>query len=156
MSAKYLNTSFESSDNDSSYLKSELEDNFRWCLTHVPKLPGTIDVYTDNYGDKDVAARYVKETNHSDAYRKSTYLLLRLIEKMSLDNSCLSTQGNSLVTQRIDEILSCDNSNVCLWAQNEDGLWLTDCGEIHEFTVGTPKENKYSHCPYCGRLLKEV
>ena len=45
--------------------------------------------------------------------------------------------------------------NECIWSEDEDGLWWTACKEIHEFFDGTPTENSYKFCPYCGKELKE-
>jgi hypothetical protein len=41
----------------------------------------------------------------------------------------------------------------CDWAENQDGAYETSCGEIFEFTNGGPKDNKFTHCPYCGKEL---
>ena len=45
--------------------------------------------------------------------------------------------------------------NECIWTEDEDGLWWTACKEIHEFFDGTPIENSYRFCPYCGKALVE-
>jgi hypothetical protein len=42
----------------------------------------------------------------------------------------------------------------CDWAENQDGAYETSCGETFEFTDGGPKENKFKHCPYCGRRME--
>lgn len=44
----------------------------------------------------------------------------------------------------------------CIWQQDEDGFWHTDCGQVHEFMNGSPAENSYVFCPYCGKEIKEV
>lgn len=38
----------------------------------------------------------------------------------------------------------------CIWAEDADGNWHTGCQEIHVFISGTPQENGYVYCPYCG------
>lgn len=43
----------------------------------------------------------------------------------------------------------------CTWSEDEDGMWWTDCDQIHVFFDGTPTENSYKFCPYCGKELKE-
>ena len=43
----------------------------------------------------------------------------------------------------------------CLWKEDADGLWHTECGEIHMFLYGSPTENNYNYCPYCGKVLEE-
>jgi hypothetical protein len=45
-------------------------------------------------------------------------------------------------------------NGTCHWAENDDGAHETSCGETFEFTDGGPKENKFKHCPYCGRRLE--
>ncbi len=45
---------------------------------------------------------------------------------------------------------------VCRWTQDEDGTWFSSCGDAHVFTNGTPRDNKYAFCPYCGQSLKQV
>jgi len=42
----------------------------------------------------------------------------------------------------------------CVWRE-DDGVWETDCK--HEFVIneGTPAENDFKYCVYCGRKIKE-
>ena len=42
---------------------------------------------------------------------------------------------------------------ICIWTENDDGAFETSCGEAFEFTNAGPKENKFRHCPYCGKRL---
>ena len=46
------------------------------------------------------------------------------------------------------------HSGQCTWAQVAEGIWHTSCGQAHEFTIGTPEENKHRYCPYCGKVLE--
>lgn len=48
-----------------------------------------------------------------------------------------------------------DDITKCVWAQNDEGQWETECMECFEFTSGSPLENRFEHCPYCGRRLIE-
>jgi hypothetical protein len=43
----------------------------------------------------------------------------------------------------------------CLWADNESGVWDTDCGEAFFFENGGPIDNKLRFCGFCGKALKE-
>ena len=45
----------------------------------------------------------------------------------------------------------------CAWAYDEyeDG-WDTVCGNKFSFIDGTPTENKFTHCCYCGGELVEA
>ncbi len=49
---------------------------------------------------------------------------------------------------------------VCVWTQNEDGwgnaFWETSCDNGFEFNDGTPSENSFCFCPYCGLELVEA
>ena len=44
----------------------------------------------------------------------------------------------------------------CVWTEDEEGYWDTACGEKHEFIIGSPSENNYVFCPYCGDNIEEV
>jgi len=41
----------------------------------------------------------------------------------------------------------------CKWANDDDGIWWTECGNAHQFTDGGPRENHHYFCPYCGGHL---
>jgi hypothetical protein len=45
---------------------------------------------------------------------------------------------------------------ICDWEQTEDGQWLTDCGNVFEFTEGSPIYNDFRYCPYCRKNLTET
>jgi hypothetical protein len=43
----------------------------------------------------------------------------------------------------------------CVWAQDDDGIWLTDCENAFTLNDGAPSENDMKFCCYCGKPLKE-
>ena len=43
----------------------------------------------------------------------------------------------------------------CIWKEDEDGVWDTECGNKFEIIAGTPIENQMNFCPYCGKGLWE-
>ena len=43
----------------------------------------------------------------------------------------------------------------CRWAQDDNGVWETECGNMFECDDGTPYENDMNFCPYCGGKLVE-
>ena len=44
----------------------------------------------------------------------------------------------------------------CIWKYDEDhDKWDTECGNAHCFIDGNITENNYTHCPYCGKYIKE-
>lgn len=44
----------------------------------------------------------------------------------------------------------------CEWKQDENGAWGTGCDHLHEFIDGTPFDNDYLFCPYCGADLIQI
>ena len=42
----------------------------------------------------------------------------------------------------------------CTWTQDEDGVFDTSCGERFNLDSGTPSENGFGFCCYCGNRLK--
>lgn len=42
----------------------------------------------------------------------------------------------------------------CVWTENEEGQWDTQCGGMFEFTEGGPEDNEQAFCGYCGGKLK--
>ena len=46
--------------------------------------------------------------------------------------------------------------DTCTWTEDDEFdsyLWDTECGETVVFEDGTPKENGYRHCHYCGKNI---
>ena len=42
----------------------------------------------------------------------------------------------------------------CEWVYDEyHDMWDTQCDNGHCFIEGTPKDNFYEYCPYCGKVL---
>lgn len=50
-----------------------------------------------------------------------------------------------------------DQELECKWKLEEEGnLYVTECENRHIVFDGTPEENGYRYCPYCGKKIKEV
>lgn len=48
-------------------------------------------------------------------------------------------------------------SHDCVWEQNADGVWETECDHAFEVTNGeTPKRNGFVYCPFCRGWLCEI
>ena len=44
--------------------------------------------------------------------------------------------------------------STCEWTHDDyHDMWDTVCGNAHYFIDGTPYQNNYHWCPYCGRKL---
>ena len=50
------------------------------------------------------------------------------------------------------------SDDVCEWrlCDEEANVYDTSCRNPHILIEGTPKENKYEYCPYCGKKIKVV
>lgn len=45
--------------------------------------------------------------------------------------------------------------STCVWEEDSDGDWNTDCDNIFVLIDGTPKSNNFIACCYCGKMLEE-
>ena len=43
----------------------------------------------------------------------------------------------------------------CIWKEDQDGAWDTECGNRFDIINGTPIENQMNFCPFCGKGLQE-
>lgn len=45
----------------------------------------------------------------------------------------------------------------CGWAQEDEdsGVWYTDCNNIFRFEEGTPQDNNFNFCCFCGDKLDQ-
>ncbi len=50
------------------------------------------------------------------------------------------------------------SDDVCEWrlCDEEANVYDTSCRNPHILIEGTPKENNYEYCPYCGKKIKAV
>lgn len=50
------------------------------------------------------------------------------------------------------------SDDVCEWrlCDEEANVYDTSCRNPHILIEGTPKENNYEYCPYCGKKIKEM
>jgi len=44
----------------------------------------------------------------------------------------------------------------CKWTYQDLDFYRSECDMDFSFNAGTPKENKFVYCPYCGKKIKEV
>lgn len=43
----------------------------------------------------------------------------------------------------------------CDWTEDEDGNWDATCGGKFVLNTGTPRENSFKYCAYCGGALRQ-
>lgn len=49
-----------------------------------------------------------------------------------------------------------DKKDFCVWTEEMDGdCWDSSCGESFVLIEGTPKENDFKFCAYCGKEIQE-
>ena len=50
------------------------------------------------------------------------------------------------------------SDDVCEWClcDEEANVYDTSCRNPHILIEGTPKENNYEYCPYCGKNIKVI
>ena len=54
-----------------------------------------------------------------------------------------------------DSLLAKPATQSCTWTDDADGNWNPGCQQIHVIISGTPDENGYVYCPYCGGKIEE-
>jgi len=58
--------------------------------------------------------------------------------------------NESTDTQRANQDSPC---YLCVWREDEDGSWWSDCDNGFIFNDAGPHENKFEFCPYCGKEI---
>ena len=52
-----------------------------------------------------------------------------------------------------------NNEGECVWVEDAgvdtDGIYYTECHNSFYIIDGTPQDNNFKYCPYCGKILKE-
>lgn len=43
----------------------------------------------------------------------------------------------------------------CLWTEDEDGIWSACAHNMFNFEEGSPADNGFIFCPYCGKKLAQ-
>ena len=68
-----------------------------------------------------------------------------------------------IVNQVAEEYKNPEQVNDCCeWTYGDDvadavtDIYDTKCGNMHMFIGGSPSDNKYKYCPYCGKKIKVV
>ena len=96
----------------------------------------------------------------------TAYDVNKVIEELELHSFELGTDMIPVHYVRLDESIeivkqggvSDASDNVCEWKleDEEANLYLTGCQQRQLIFEGSPKENGYTYCPYCGKKIKVV
>ena len=99
---------------------------------------------------------------------QTVYDLDRVVEQLEKEKNPLCRADGSLMGERavigIDKAIQIvkgsgsDLALECKWKLEDEevNLYATGCNEYHLLCEGTPEENKYRYCPYCGKKIKEA
>lgn len=96
----------------------------------------------------------------------TAYDVDKVIEELELHSFELGTDTLPVHYVRLSEAIeivkqggvSDASDNVCEWKleDEEANLYLTGCQQRQLIFEGSPKENGYTYCPYCGKKIKVV
>lgn len=102
--------------------------------------------FLDKYGRKIIITNYIKElTNFLDEYGVDYKIVETRVEASTLDKlRCLS----GLRTE--------DKIDICFWEEVDTGdYYESGCNKKgFQFNDGSPYDNGFKFCPYCGKQLK--
>lgn len=88
-----------------------------------------------------VAARYIRDVQPDGSI---------FYDEAECDGYCVADDCDAAADDLVD---SKETGETCGWAHDEDGIWQTDCGEAFVLMDGTPEENDFRFCCYCGKNL---
>lgn len=111
------------------------------------------------------AGRYEYETiemlQKSFENSRQAYDVDKVIEELELHSFEFGTDTLPTHYVRLNEAIEIVkrggiSEDVCEWKfeDKETNLYLIKCQQRHLIFNGTPKENGYTYCPYCGKKIK--
>ena len=108
----------------------------------------------------------IKIISHCGSLEQALETFLRMNQiphdsKLSVDlmeYADLVEQSNKEAVQALKRVLDGNHDDVCEWrlCDEEANVYDTSCRNPHILIEGTPKENNYEYCPYCGKKIKVV
>lgn len=67
----------------------------------------------------------------------------------------LQSGSHVYLVERFESLIASTEEKFCKWQYDEfHDNWETSCGSAHIFIVDGPRQNGYTHCPYCGGKLE--
>lgn len=81
------------------------------------------------------------------------------VEQDCFGEECKASDCTVCLISRAIEIVKgggVEQESECEWKleDSESNLYVTECVNRHLIFEGTPEENGYKYCPYCGRKIK--
>ena len=123
-------------------------------------------LYTKNHIPVDMRA---KETLSTIMEQPTAYDVNKVVEQLERIRAKKTCNKEKCDTKEICRICVVDDAieivkqggvfdDVCEWrlCDEEANVYDTSCRNPHILIEGTPKENNYEYCPYCGKKIKVV
>lgn len=90
---------------------------------------------------------------HDNPMVTDNYIMRK--EAIEIVNQVAEEYSNSEIPNKSEKLTSSDD--VCEWrlCDEEANVYDTSCRNPHILLEGSPSDNNYSFCPYCGRKIKE-
>ena len=87
---------------------------------------------------------------NSPYFKDVPYKMVKMDDVKKIVNKVAEEMGVSKMESTSDE--------VCEWELSDDdyNLYETSCGNLQILMGGSPIDNKYLYCPYCGKKIKVV
>jgi hypothetical protein len=63
------------------------------------------------------------------------------------------TAKNTENTEKPQPAVASSDWLACAWQEHDDGRYDTACDNAFEFTYGTPEDNDFKWCPFCGKSI---
>ena len=84
--------------------------------------------------------------------------LVRKYANGNMTQQYVALQVTDWCNEIAEQLKERSSDDVCEWKleDEESNLYVTECEKRHLIFDGTPKENGYSFCQYCGKKIKVV
>ena len=82
----------------------------------------------------------------------------KIIEKVKAYYDAVNPYVGNTVTKIVNQVAEEYKQEVCEWrlCDEEANVYDTTCRNTHILLEGSPMDNNYEFCPYCGKKIKVV
>ena len=141
-------------------MSDRIERNCNKCIHHTSGMCDSWDCKMQTVEDvkKEAVNEYVKVVVKELEELKMRYFLTIANTGDEKSDFAYENVGNAL--DKAIEIVKHGgvSDDVCEWClcDEEANVYDTSCRNPHILIEGTPKENNYEYCPYCGKNIKVI
>ena len=82
-----------------------------------------------------------------------------LRERLPLEELTAFLENHPSLPMSEEQVRVALSEERCTWKYYEEydaGYWETLCGDAFQFADGTPQENNFRFCPYCGLRIEQL